>query len=169
MSKYQSLFQLRWGKTGSLTELMKFSNNISMQLSGFKKKYTYFCPILYFVIVTWHIATEKLRHKALAKLNGLQHQKDLGLFFFLRFIYLAASGLSCSMCKSSVAIWNSYLQHVVSSSLTRDRTQTCCMGSIESQPLHHQGNPQKDLGLNSGGFTCQLYYDLVQGCCCYCC
>ena len=87
MSKYQSLFQLRWGKTGSLTELMKFSNNISMQLSGFKKKYTYFCPILYFVIVTWHIATEKLRHKALAKLNGLQHQKDLGLFFFKIYLF----------------------------------------------------------------------------------
>ena len=88
MSKCQFLFQLRWGKRGSLTELMKFSNNISMQLSGLKKKkYTYCCPILYPVIVTWHIATEKLRHKALAKLNGLQHQKDLGILFFKIYLF----------------------------------------------------------------------------------
>ena len=31
--------------------------------------------------------------------------------------------------------------HVGSSSLTRDRTQAVCIGSMESYPLHHQGSP----------------------------
>ena len=34
---------------------------------------------------------------------------------------------------------NSQLQHVGSSSLTRDRTLAPCIGSLESQPLDHQG------------------------------
>ena len=33
------------------------------------------------------------------------------------------------------------LRHVGSSSLTKDRTQDSCLGSIESQPLDHQRNP----------------------------
>ena len=34
--------------------------------------------------------------------------------------------------------------HVGSSSLTRDRTQAPCIGSVESYPLHHQGRPKKE-------------------------
>ena len=49
-------------------------------------------------------------------------------FFFLNFIYL----FGCS---------GSQLQHVGSSSLTRDRTWAPCTGSSESQPLDHQGSP----------------------------
>ena len=36
---------------------------------------------------------------------------------------------------------NSRLQHVRSSSPTRDRTQVPCIGSSESQPSDHQGSP----------------------------
>ena len=49
--------------------------------------------------------------------------------FFLIFIYL----FGCS---------GSQLQHVGSSSLTRDRTWAPCTGSSESQPLDHQGIPR---------------------------
>ena len=35
------------------------------------------------------------------------------------------------------------LQHVESSSLTRDRTQAPCIGSTESCPLDHQGSPSQ--------------------------
>ena len=56
-------------------------------------------------------------------------------FFFLIFIYLAAPGLSCS-------IQDLQLQHVGSSSLTRDQTWALCIGSVKSQPLDHQGSPQ---------------------------
>ena len=34
-----------------------------------------------------------------------------------------------------------YVLHVVSSSLTRDRTQVPCTGSMVSYPLDHQGSP----------------------------
>ena len=36
---------------------------------------------------------------------------------------------------------NSWLQHVGSSSPTRDGTQASCTGSVESQPLDQQGSP----------------------------
>ena len=44
-------------------------------------------------------------------------------------------GLSCGMQTLSCGM------HVGSSSLTRDRTRAPCIGSMESSPLHHQGNP----------------------------
>ena len=49
-------------------------------------------------------------------------------FFFFNFIYL----FGCS---------GSQLQHVGSSSLTRDQTWAPCAGSSESQLLDHQGSP----------------------------
>ena len=50
------------------------------------------------------------------------------LFYFLIFIYLGVPNLSCS---------------VGSSSQTRYWTQGPCIGSMESQPLDHQGSPWK--------------------------
>ena len=63
----------------------------------------------------------------------LETQKGLWVLF----IYLAALGLSCSNM-------NSQLQHVgsINSSLTRDRTWAPCIGSLELQPLDHQGGPR---------------------------
>lgn len=49
-------------------------------------------------------------------------------------IYLAVPGLSCG-------IQDLELQHSGSSSLTRNGTRTPCTGSMESQPLGHQGSP----------------------------
>ena len=49
------------------------------------------------------------------------------LFFFLMVIYLLAA-LSLSL---SIQDLPSSLQHVWSSSLTRDRTQAPCIGSVE--------------------------------------
>ena len=40
---------------------------------------------------------------------------------------------------------NSQLQQVESNSLTRDRTQAPCIGSLESYPLNHQGRPEASL------------------------
>ena len=39
---------------------------------------------------------------------------------------------------------NSWLYHVRSSSLNRNRTQASCLGSRESWPLDHQGSPGPD-------------------------
>ena len=65
---------------------------------------------------------------------------DLGrVFFFILFIWLcwvlvaAHSIFSCSMRTLSCSIW--------SSSLTRDQTQTPCIGTTESQPLDQEGSP----------------------------
>ena len=77
------------------------------------------------------------------------------LFIYL-LIYLAAQGLSCgtldlhcsmldlhcSMWDLHCDMWDLQLQHVGSSSLTRDSTRAPCIGSTESQPLDHQGSPQ---------------------------
>ena len=60
-----------------------------------------------------------------------------GQGFFLSFFnvyYLAMQGLSCSMQDLLVAVCGIY-------SLTRDRTQAPCIGSMESSPLDHQGSP----------------------------
>ena len=47
--------------------------------------------------------------------------------FFLKCIYLAASGVK--------------LQHMGSSSLTKPQTRAPCIKSLASQPLDHQGSP----------------------------
>ena len=47
-----------------------------------------------------------------------------GISVFI-FTYLAVLGLGCSM-------WDLYLQHVQSSSLTREKTRVPCIGSMES-------------------------------------
>ena len=39
------------------------------------------------------------------------------------------------------SIFNHFLWHVGSSSLTRDQTSNPCSGSSESEPLDHQGSP----------------------------
>ena len=54
------------------------------------------------------------------------------IFFF--FFFLASQCLSCHT-------WDLQLQHMRSSSLTRDRTQTPCIGSTASEPLYHQWSP----------------------------
>ena len=72
------------------------------------------------------------------------------------FIYLAAVGLNCSLqdlhCPMQDAFFggrgqheNSQLHCVIFSSLVRDETQTPCIGSSESQPLDHQGSPQRQV------------------------
>ena len=48
---------------------------------------------------------------------------------------MAGPGLSCGMWAVSCSM------HVGSRSLTRDRTQAPCIGSVESYPLDHQGRP----------------------------
>ena len=56
--------------------------------------------------------------------------------FFLKmsiFIYPAVLGLSCCM-------QDLQLQHVGSSSLTRDQTWVPCIGSMQSLPLDHKGS-----------------------------
>ena len=40
-------------------------------------------------------------------------------------------------------LWDLSLQHVGSRSPTRDRTRAPCIGSVESQPLGHQGSPSE--------------------------
>ena len=64
------------------------------------------------------------------------------VFLKINFFYLVALGLSCSTwdLRSSLKHVNPYLQHVGSSSLTRDATWAACFGSLESLPLDHQGN-----------------------------
>ena len=63
--------------------------------------------------------------------------------FFKRFIYLVVPGLCCS-------IRDLQLQHVGSSSLTRDRTWASCTRSMESQLLDHQGRPKTMMLMSSG-------------------
>ena len=74
-------------------------------------------------------------------------------FFEILFIYLVALGqlwlagslvaarwlLSCGMQTLSCGM------HVGSSSLTRDWTRAPCIGSSESQPLHHLGSPYDEI------------------------
>ena len=76
-------------------------------------------------------------------------QTFLGLLTLLYlFIYLAVLGFSCGLscgtwdvaCEIfSCGIQNPQLQHVGSSSLTRDRTLAPCVGSTVSQPLGPPG------------------------------
>ena len=58
------------------------------------------------------------------------------LFIWLCRVLVAAGGLL------SCGIWTlSWGMPVGSSSLTRDWTRAACIGSVESQPLRHQGSP----------------------------
>ena len=61
-------------------------------------------------------------------------------FFKIYFIHLAVPGLSCGMRDLQLRHMNSELQHVGSSSLSRDRTWAPCFGNVESQPLGQQGS-----------------------------
>ena len=63
---------------------------------------------------------------------------------------MAALGLSCS-------IQDIQLQHVGSSSLTRDQTQVPYTGITNSQPLNHQGSPYISLFKNSTLLSYNLY------------
>ena len=56
---------------------------------------------------------------------------SFSLLCFKVFVYLALPGFSCGT-------HHLHLQHVGSRSLTRNRTQALCVGSMESQPLDHQ-------------------------------
>ena len=63
--------------------------------------------------------------------------KNIYLFIWLPRVLVAAGGLlSCGMRTLTCGM------HVGSSSLTRDRTPTRCIGSMTSYPLRHQGSPQ---------------------------
>ena len=63
----------------------------------------------------------------------------------------------------------SQLQHVGSSSLTRDQTQTSCFGSTYSQPLDHQGNPLTLVVKNKQNFPMLSYICLnCKQCVCVC-
>ena len=52
-------------------------------------------------------------------------------------MFLAAVGLSCGT-------WYLYLQHLGSSSLTRDQTAAPCTGSMDHQPSPHRSALFKD-------------------------
>ena len=61
------------------------------------------------------------------------------IFFLNYFIYLFGSTRSSTWYfESSQQHENSPLQHVGSSSLTRDQTRTPCIGNMESEPLDHR-------------------------------
>ena len=101
-------------------------------------------------------------------INGLQPILNylhcvLSLFIFLIFIYLASSSLSCGKldlcCGTRACGIFSCSMHVGSSSLTRDPTQTPCIGSMDSQPMDHQGSPCIIFrrGLLFFPFNCQAY------------
>ena len=62
------------------------------------------------------------------------------ILLILFFFFLASPGISCVTQDLSLRHANSQLQHVGSISLTRDRTQAPCVGSVKSQPLGHQGS-----------------------------
>ena len=59
------------------------------------------------------------------------HQVSTVVLLLLFLILLIICLLGCT---------RSQLQHVESSSLTKYRTQAPCIGSVESQPLDHQGS-----------------------------
>ena len=69
----------------------------------------------------------------------------VGLFVFLIFVYLTAPGLSCSTWDLQSWHENTQLQHVGSSSLTGDQTWAPYTGTMDSQPLDHQGSEVKSL------------------------
>ena len=71
----------------------------------------------------------------------LEARLSYAVYFFLIYLF-GCSGLSCGMQDSHCSMWDLELQHVGSSSLTRNRTPVPCIGSEESQPLNHQGSPQ---------------------------
>ena len=82
--------------------------------------------------------------------HGLLRQLVALLFLIFIHLYLAAPGLSCGsqdLCPHcsmwDLRLWpmNSQLQHTASSSLNRDGTWAPCIGSVESWPLDHPGNP----------------------------
>ena len=83
--------------------------------------------------------------------HSLLRQPVALLFLIFIHLYLAAPGLSCrsqDLCPHcsmwDLRLWpmNSQLQHMASSSLPRDGTWAPCIGSVESCPLDHQGNPR---------------------------
>ena len=59
----------------------------------------------------------------------------------LGFVSLSFLFLKKSLCIYSPGCAGSELQHVGSSSLTRDQTQASCIGSSDSLLLDHQGSP----------------------------
>ena len=61
--------------------------------------------------------------------------------FWLRYVLVAARGIFVAACLIAACGLLSCSMHVGSSSLTRDRTQAPCIGSVESYPLDHQGSP----------------------------
>ena len=78
------------------------------------------------------------------------HNTVVVVVFNIYSFILAALGLSCGMQDLCCGMWDplvaacgllSCCMHAGSSSLTRDRTQTPCIGSTESYPLDHQGSP----------------------------
>ena len=90
------------------------------------------------------------------------------LFDFLKNIYL--------FCCAGSQLWHwdpqlqhadSWLQHVGSSSLTKNRTQAPCLGSMGSQALDHQGSPdfnlKKDKNLKKLKAKIPIFLNLPRG------
>ena len=82
------------------------------------------------------------------KLHGKNHANSIFKFFVYLFICLccvlvAACGIFYlwHLGYFSCGLWDLYLWHVGSGSLTRDRTQAPCIGSMEFKPLDHEGSP----------------------------
>ena len=65
----------------------------------------------------------------------LAEQYSVVCFYYIFFYFLILS------CQSSLGHVGSQLEHMQSSSLTRDQTWATCIGGGESQPLDHQGSP----------------------------
>ena len=66
-------------------------------------------------------------------------------FIWVPWVLVVAHGIidpCCSM--QDLQLWhvNSKLQHVGSSSLTKDGAPVPCIGRAESQPLNHKGSPK---------------------------
>ena len=104
---------------------------------------------MHIIQLSFSIFTRLYNHQPLNSRTFPSLQKEIpclpiplfiSLFFFLTFIYFIIYLFGCVGSQ----LWHVglfQLQHVESSSLTRDQTRAPSIGSAESQPLDHQGSP----------------------------
>ena len=88
---------------------------------------------------------------------------DMLALIIFSLIYLAMPRLSCGTQDLSLQHVTSSLWHVGSGSLTRDRTQVPCIGSLKSQPRDHQGHPGLVFQKSANGSPSQTLSCLVLG------
>ena len=87
------------------------------------------------LVASWHMGSNQCPLHCKEDSLPLDHHGGLRGLFVCFYVYL--SGCTRSQFRHA----NSWLQHVGSSSLTRDGTWVPCIVSLESQPPDHQGSP----------------------------